>query len=82
LLVDFAKPKSLYKRAAYASFAIQNRTDICAVNGVALRKGDLASLTINCSSQQLHDLIFVKDKSASAQIAASIASMAHVRASP
>jgi hypothetical protein len=36
--VHSAKPKSLYKRAIYPPPAIQNRTDICAINAITIRK--------------------------------------------
>ena len=66
--VDLAKAKGLYKRTIYPPPAIQHRTDICAINAIMIRKSDLASLVINCGSQQMNDVIFLKDKSVAAQI--------------
>jgi hypothetical protein len=46
----------------YPPPAIQNRADICAINAMMIGKSDLASLTVNCGSQQVNDVVFVKDK--------------------
>jgi hypothetical protein len=46
----------------YPPPAIQNRADICAINAIVIGKSDLASLTVNCGSQQVNDVVFVKDK--------------------
>jgi hypothetical protein len=68
--VNLAKAERLYKRTIYPPLAIQDRTDICAINAIMIRKSDLASLAVNCGSQQMNDLVFVKHKSVAAQIAA------------
>jgi hypothetical protein len=67
--VNLAKAERLYKRTIYPPPAIQDRTDICAINAIMIRKSDLASLAVNCGSQQMNDLVFVKHKSVAAQIA-------------
>ena len=66
--VDLAKAKGLYKRTIYPPPAIQHRTDTCPINAIMIRKSDLASLVVNCGSQQMNDVIFLKDKSVAAQV--------------
>jgi hypothetical protein len=55
-----AKPKRSYKRGAYASSAIQNRTDNSAINAMTVRESGLTSLAFNCDSQQIKNVVIIK----------------------
>jgi hypothetical protein len=47
---------------AHRSFAAQNHIQVTAIDTMVLRKGDLTSLTLNCGSQQIEDVIIIKDQ--------------------
>jgi hypothetical protein len=54
------KPKSFSSSAPHGSLALQNHIQQSATYAMALRKGDLATLKFDCSSQQTNDVIIAK----------------------
>src|SRR6516165_8342138 len=59
--VHFPKPETFCNRATRRFFAVQNSAQVSAINAVVPCKGALTTLAFNCDSQQINNVIVVKD---------------------
>jgi hypothetical protein len=60
--VDYAKSESVGDRVAHSPFSAQNHIQVTAIDTMVPRKGGLTSLALNCGSQQIENVIIIKDQ--------------------